>query len=171
VNVLVVCTGNSARSILAEALITRLGAGRWVGFSAGSSPKGRVNPGALTLTRDLGFDDSYFRSKSWDEFSGPAAPPLDVVITVCDSAAGEVCPIWADNPVSVHWGLPDPAAASGDMAVAAAFQQTSAQLRRRISQMVELPFDRLSPAELKAELRRIHAEATAAEGPVAAATP
>lgn len=162
-HVLILCTGNSARSILGEALIDRLGEGRLRGASAGSAPKGQINPGALPVLRRLGFDDGAFHSKSWDVFSGPAAPPVDVVITVCDNAAGETCPLWPGTPVSAHWGLPDPADAEGDE-VAPAFDRTEAQLRRRIEAFAALPLASLSPGDLKVALNRIHVEAAGTPG-------
>jgi arsenate reductase len=155
-NVLFLCTGNSARSILAEALMNRLGAGRFKAYSAGSMPKGEVNPYALPLVESLGFDRQDFRSKSWEEFAQPAAPPLDFVFTVCDNAAGEVCPIWPGQPMTAHWGIPDPAAAVGAPAeIAIAFAEATRQLRARINLFLSLPHashDRLS---LQAKLREI----------------
>lgn len=115
-NVLFLCTGNSARSVLAEALLNRLGEGRFKAYSAGSTPTGRVNPHTAPLVEALGFAPSEFRSKSWDEFAQPGAPSLDFIITVCDNAAGEVCPIWPGKPMTAHWGIADPAAATGSEA-------------------------------------------------------
>jgi len=132
-NVLFLCTGNSARSILAEALIGRLGGGRFRGFSAGSHPKGAVHPLALDLLRSLGYPTEQFRSKGWGEFALPGAPELDSVITVCDNAAAEVCPVWPGSPVTAHWGVPDPAAAEGDEpARKAAFRSAYRELEHRI---------------------------------------
>jgi len=132
-NVLFLCTGNSARSILAEALIGRLGGGRFRGFSAGSHPKGAVHPLALDLLRSLGYPTEEFRSKGWEEFARPGAPEMDFVFTVCDDAAGEVCPVWPGSPVTAHWGVPDPAAAEGDEpARKAAFRSAYRELEHRI---------------------------------------
>lgn len=139
-NVLVLCTGNSARSILGEAIVNRLGKGRFRGYSAGSFPKGQVHPGALRLLERHGYSIEGLRSKSWDEFAGADGPRIDVVITVCDNAAGEVCPIWPGAPIKAHWGLPDPAAATGDdAAIDTAFEAAHDALSRRIARLVELP--------------------------------
>lgn len=154
-SILVLCTGNSARSILGEAVINRLGAGRFTAFSAGSKPTGAPNPFALALLQAEGIDTGFARSKSWDEFAAPGAPQLDIVITVCDSAAAETCPYWPGAPVSAHWGLPDPAGVTGDDATkAAAFAQTYAALTRRVQAMLALPAD-LDAKSLKAELTKI----------------
>lgn len=131
VNVLFLCTGNSARSILAEALLNRDGAGRFRGHSAGSFPKGRVHPMALALLADLGLPTAGLTSKSWDEFAAPGAPPIDFVITVCDNAAGETCPVWPGHPVTLHWGMEDPAAVDGP-GQRAAFERTLNELGDRI---------------------------------------
>ena len=155
-NILFLCTGNSARSILAEALTNRLGEGRFRAFSAGSMPKGEVNPHALPLTRALGFDDGDFRSKPWDEFAAPGAPKLDFVITVCDNAAGEVCPVWPGQPITGHWGIPDPAAATGTEAeIAVAFREAARLLRNRIELLLALPVAKLDPLSLQAQVREI----------------
>ena len=147
-NVLFLCTGNSARSIIAEAILGKVGAGRFNAYSAGSHPRGEVNPHALDLLRRLDFDVSQFRSKAWDEFARPGAPTLDFIITVCDSAAGEVCPIWPGQPMTAHWGLPDPAAVEGTPAeIALAFADTYRMLNNRITAFANLKFaglDRLS---------------------------
>ncbi len=155
-NILVLCTGNSARSILGEALLDKLGAGLGLrAFSAGSRPAGRVNPAALALLREKGFDVSGFRSKSWEEFAAPDAPGMDLVITVCDSAARETCPVWPGAPLSVHWGIPDPAAVSGDAReVRAAFEAAYRRLERRIKAFLAL-LERNPPAD---DLRRGLAE-------------
>ena len=139
-NILVLCTGNSARSILGEALLNKLGAGLGLrAFSAGSKPAGQVNPAALALLREKGFDVSGFRSKSWEEFAAPDAPKMDLVITVCDSAAKETCPVWPGAPLSAHWGIPDPAAVTGDAReVRAAFEAAYRRLERRIRAFLAL---------------------------------
>lgn len=131
-NVLFLCTGNSARSILAEALLNRLGEGRWRGFSAGSFPKGEVHPMALELLGARGFPTEGLRSKSWDEFAGPDSPRLDLVITVCDNAAGETCPVWPGRPARLHWGIADPAAVAGP-GQRAAFAAACDELEARIA--------------------------------------
>jgi arsenate reductase (thioredoxin) len=147
-NVLFLCTGNSARSILAEAIMAREGAGRFNAFSAGSFPKGEVHPVALHVLETLDHPVGGLRSKSWDEFAAPDGPPLDFVFTVCDNAAGEVCPFWPGQPMTAHWGLPDPAAVEGSVAeVHAAFLDTYRMLANRISLFTALPIasiDRLS---------------------------
>ena len=147
-NVLFLCTGNSARSIIAEAIMNRAGAGRFLGFSAGSHPTGTVNPHAIALLKALNHPTGDLRSKDWNEFSGPDAPQMDFVFTVCDNAANEVCPIWPGQPMSAHWGLPDPAAAEGtDAEIAAAFADTYRMMNNRIEIFVNLPhasLDRLS---------------------------
>jgi len=147
-NVLFLCTGNSARSIIAEAILDKVGAGKFKAYSAGSHPRGDVNPQALDLLKRLDFDVGQFRSKPWDEFAQPNSPPLDFVITVCDSAAGEVCPIWPGQPMSAHWGMPDPAAVEGAPAeIALAFAETYRMLNNRISAFANLKMsglDRLS---------------------------
>ncbi|HEU0017028.1 MAG TPA: arsenate reductase ArsC [Methyloceanibacter sp.] len=152
-NVLFLCTGNSARSIMAEAILNRLGQGKFKAYSAGSFPKGEVNPHALTVLRKSNFDVSKFRSKSWDEFAQPNAPKLDFVFTVCDNAAKEVCPLWPGQPMTAHWGLPDPALAEGSEAEQAlAFADTFRMLYQRISIFVSLPFDKLSKLSLQKHL-------------------
>jgi arsenate reductase (thioredoxin) len=162
--VLILCTGNSARSILAEAICNRDSQGRIVAESAGSYPKGQVHPEALALLSRLGYPTAGLRSKSWDEFADAAAAPFDAVITVCDNAAGEMCPIWPGAPLRAHWGIADPAAATGSPAeIAAAFQTAYDALRRRIEALAALPLDRLDAATLKQrldEIGRIDTDAT-----------
>jgi arsenate reductase (thioredoxin) len=139
-NVLFLCTGNSARSILAEALLNQLGVGRFRAFSAGSHPKGVVNPWTLTILREAGLPAAGLRSKSWDEFAAPDTPRMDLVVTVCDDAAGEICPIWPGQPITAHWGIPDPAATAGDdQAMRRAFGAALAAMRRRVQHLVALP--------------------------------
>ena len=163
-NLLFLCTGNSARSVIAEALLNKEGGGLFKAYSAGSMPKGEVNPHALSLVQALGFEASDFRSKSWDEFAKPGAPPLDFVITVCDNAAGEVCPIWPGQPMTAHWGIPDPAAAEGTEAeIAAAFAEAARQLGTRIRLFLSLPHETIDHMSLQTRLRKIHEEADAPE--------
>jgi protein-tyrosine-phosphatase len=155
-NVLFLCTGNSARSILAEAILNRLGRGKFQAFSAGSHPKGQVNPAAIRLLAGMGYPTADLRSKPWDEFSGADAPPLDFVFTVCDDAAGEVCPIWPGQPMTAHWGLPDPAAATGGEAeVALAFADAYRVLNNRIGLFASLPLTSLSRLSLQNRLNQI----------------
>jgi protein-tyrosine-phosphatase len=155
-NVLFLCTGNSARSILAETLLTNLGKGHFRAFSAGSHPGGQVNPFALELLEKNHFETSELRSKSWDEFAQPAAPHLDFVITVCDNAAGEVCPVWPGQPMTAHWGIPDPAAVEGtDEQKRHAFVDAMNQLQRRICMFVSLPFATLDGMKLQQAVRDI----------------
>jgi arsenate reductase len=155
-NVLFLCTGNSARSIIAEALLRKLGRGKFGAFSAGSFPKGQVNPYALNIVGQLGFEAGHFRSKSWDEFAGPDAPPLDFVFTVCDNAANEVCPAWPGQPMTAHWGVPDPAAAAGTEAdIDAAFRDAFLLLQRRIELFANLPVRSLDRMALKTRLDEI----------------
>ena len=155
-NVLFLCTGNSARSILAEAVLNRWGGGQFRGFSAGSHPKGAVHPLALELIKRLGWPAEGLRSKSWDEFSGPGAPHLDFVITVCDKAAAEVCPYWPGQPTSAHWGMPDPAAAEGnDVERNFAFRQAFNALETRIKLFLSLPFASIDRMRLKEQLDAI----------------
>jgi arsenate reductase (thioredoxin) len=167
-NVLFLCTGNSARSILAESILTRLGQIRFRAFSAGSLPTGRVNPHALELLRRLNYPTADLRSKSWGEFAGKGAAELDFVFTVCDNAAGEVCPVWPGQPMSAHWGVPDPAAVKGTTAeVAAAFADVYRMLERRIGIFVSLPFRSLDTLTLQRRLDDIGRK----EQPAAADTP
>ena len=155
-NVLFLCTGNSARSIMAECVLNRLGGGKFRAYSAGSQPTGMVNPLALNLLRKTNYDVSKLRSKSWDEFATPEAPPLDFVFTVCDDAANEVCPIWPGQPMSAHWGLPNPAKAQGTAAVKAfAFDDCFRMLHQRVSIFVNLPIESLSKLSLQKHLDEI----------------
>jgi protein-tyrosine-phosphatase len=155
-NVLFLCTGNSARSIIAEAILNREGRGMFRAFSAGSQPKGRVHPYTLDLLRKLNFDTDSYRSKNWNEFAGPDAPKLDFVFTVCDNAAGEACPFWPGQPMTAHWGLPDPAKAQGTEAERnLAFADTMRMLTQRIGIFVSLPLDKLSTLSLQKELDAI----------------
>ncbi len=157
-NVLFLCTGNSARSVLAEAILNHRGGGRFKAYSAGSHPVGRVNPFAIDLLRQARVETAGLRSKSWDEFAAPGAPPLDFVFTVCDNAAGEVCPVWPGQPVTAHWGLPDPAAVEGsDADKTKAFRDTYVALERRISLFTSLPIaglDQLTLSQRVAEIGR-----------------
>jgi protein-tyrosine-phosphatase len=152
-NVLFLCTGNSARSILAEVLVEHWGKGRFNGFSAGSFPKGTVHPLALDLLDRLKLRTSGLRSKSWDEFARPGAPVMDFVFTVCDQAAGEICPIWPGNPVTAHWGVPDPAGIEGtDDQRRQAFRDAYRQLETRIKLFIALPIDKLDRMAIKREI-------------------
>ena len=154
--ILYLCTANSARSILAEGLTNRLGRGRFQAFSAGSHPGGRVNPLALETLRHAGIELPDARSKSWDEFAAPGVAPMDFVITVCDNAAGEVCPVWPGQPMTAHWGVPDPAGVEGtEDAKRAAFRDAATALRRRIELLVNLPVEKLDRLSLQRELREI----------------
>jgi arsenate reductase (thioredoxin) len=164
-NVLFLCAGNSARSIMAEAILNRLGMAKFKGYSAGSQPKGFVNPHALAVLKKSNFDVSKLRSKSWDEFATPDAPKLDFVFTVCDDAAKEVCPVWSGQPMTAHWGLPDPARAQGTEAEQAlAFADAYRMLYQRIGIFVSLPLDKLSKLSLQKHLEEIgQSEPTAAK--------
>jgi len=154
--VLVLCTGNSARSILAEALINHRGAGRFRAYSAGSHPTGRVNPFAVATLQRFGLPTEGLRSKSWNEFAGPGSPRLDFIFTVCDNAAGEVCPLWPGRPITAHWGVPDPAAVEGtDEWKLQAFEDTFRILERRVSRFVDLPLSSLDTRDLVRVLRNI----------------
>lgn len=153
-NVLFLCTGNSARSILAEAILNREGEGRFRAVSAGSFPKGEVHPAALTLLAELGYPTDGFRSKSWDAFAAEGAPPLDFIFTVCDNAAGETCPIWPGHPMTAHWGIEDPAAVEGDRQ-ARAFRDAYYALQRRIQLFLSLPLQSIDAMSLQAKLREI----------------
>ncbi|MBL8547025.1 MAG: arsenate reductase ArsC [Hyphomonadaceae bacterium] len=155
-NVLFLCTGNSARSVMAEAILNRDGGGKFVAYSAGSMPKGEVHPETLALLKRLNYDTSVFRSKSWDEFAKPDSPPLDFVFTVCDNAAGEVCPIWPGQPMTAHWGVPDPPLASGSATdIARTFANAYGALQNRIGLFVNLPFEGLDRLSLQARLNTI----------------
>ena len=155
-NVLFLCTGNSARSIIAECVLNRLGRGRFVAYSAGSFPKGTVHPFALELLRRQDYPTDELRSKSWTEFATPGAPKLDFVFTVCDNAAGEVCPIWPGQPVTAHWGLPDPAAVHGDDAERRlAFAATLRMLYNRIAAFTNLPLKSLDKMSLQRRVEKI----------------
>ena len=157
-NVLFLCTGNSARSILAEAWLTAAGKGRFKAYSAGSQPAGRVNPCALELLQKNRLDTAELRSKSWDEFAQPGAPKMDFVFTVCDNAAGEVCPVWPGQPVSAHWGVDDPAAVGGSAEdKRKAFLRAYVELSARISSFVSLPLDKLDRLVLEKKLNEIGA--------------
>jgi arsenate reductase len=157
-NTLFLCTGNSARSIIAEAVLNKLGAGRILAYSAGSQPKGRVNPHTIALLQGLGYDTEGLRSKSWSEFAAAGVPPLDFVFTVCDNAAGEACPFWPGQPMTAHWGVPDPAEASGNAAeIALAFKDAYRMLHQRIAIFTALPIrglDRLSLQQRLADIGR-----------------
>lgn len=158
-NVLFLCTGNSARSVMAEGLLRSLGGDRFESHSAGSFPTGRINPGAFPVLRSLGLDPEDFRSKSWDEFAAPGAAPIDFIFTVCDNAAGEVCPIWPGRPVTAHWGVADPAAITGTEAeVSAAFSEAARRLRLRIERFLALPPEALDGPDIRARLQAIGQE-------------
>jgi arsenate reductase len=155
-NVLFLCTGNSARSVLAEAILNKIGDGKFKAYSAGSQPKGEVNPNTLQLLRQLGYDTTGFWSKSWEEFAKPTPPELDFVFTVCDDAAGETCPVWPGKPMTAHWGIPDPAAATGtDAEIATAFSDAYRMLQRRIEAFAALPLKALDSLALQNKLRAI----------------
>lgn len=155
-NVLFLCTGNSARSIMAEAILNVLGKGRFKAYSAGSQPSGQVQPMALALAEAIGYDASLVRSKSWDEFSVEGAPEMDMIITVCDNAAGEACPVWLGHPAVAHWGVPDPVAATGDESARRhAYTAAFATLRLRVELLLSLPLDRLDRLAAQARLQDI----------------
>ena len=153
-NVLFLCTGNSARSILGEALMNKLGAGRFRAWSAGSQPKGAVHPMALSVLSGLGFETEGMRSKSWDEFAAPGAPQFDFIFTVCDNAAGETCPVWIGHPMTAHWGIEDPAAIEGE-GQRDAFLTALRYLRNRITLFLELPLDALDAMATQRRLKEI----------------
>jgi protein-tyrosine-phosphatase len=155
-NTLFLCTGNSARSIIAEAILNKLGHGKFRAYSAGSQPRGQVNPNTIQLLQNLGYDTSAFRSKSWNEFAKPGAPPLDFVFTVCDNAAGEACPFWPGQPMTAHWGVPDPAEAHGSVAeIALAFKDAYRMLFQRIGIFTALPIRSLDQLSLQKKLTEI----------------
>jgi len=155
-NVLFLCTGNTARSVLAEGILRKIGGGTFRAFSAGSQPKGTVNPFALKVLAAHGHPTDGFRSKSWEEYSGPGAPRMHFVITVCDSAAGESCPLWPGQPMTAHWGIEDPAAVEGtDIEKERAFEQAFRFMSRRIEAFVSLPVASLDKLLLQSEMRRI----------------
>lgn len=169
-NVLFLCTGNSARSILAEAILDKLGADKFRAFSAGSQPKGAINPHALALLQSLGYGTAGLRSKSWSEFARPGAPALDFVFTVCDNAAGEACPFWPGQPMTAHWGIPDPAAATGNEAeIRLAFADAFRMLNNRISIFVSLPIRSLDKLALQKQLESIGKSKHAGDTPATAA--
>jgi arsenate reductase len=169
-NVLFLCTGNSARSIMAEVLLNRAGQGKFRAFSAGSQPKGQVHPYALDLLRRMNFDVSGLRSKSWSEFAQPEAPKLDFVFTVCDNAAAETCPVWPGQPMTAHWGVPDPAAATGNEAeVRLAFADAFRMLSNRINIFVSLPLRSLDALSLQRQLDAIGNSKDAGRDPASAA--
>jgi len=153
-NVLFLCTGNSARSILAEAVMNKLGEGRFKAWSAGSQPKGEVHPMALSVLDGLGYDTEGMRSKSWDEFAGPDAPQFDFIFTVCDNAAGETCPVWAGHPMTAHWGIEDPAVVEGDDQ-RGAFIQALRYMSNRISLFLTLPVASIDEMTMKRKLKEI----------------
>ncbi len=155
-NVLFLCTGNSARSILAEAILNHRGGGRFSAYSAGSHPSGKPRPEALRQLESVGISTAGLRSKSWDEFAAPAAPQLDFIFTVCDNAANEQCPVWPGQPVTAHWGIPDPAAVKGaEEEIASAFREAFMTLERRISLFLSLPLATLDAMAIRDQLRKI----------------
>jgi arsenate reductase len=163
-NVLFLCTHNSARSVLAEAIMNKIGAGKFAAYSAGSQPRGAINPNTLKLLTQLNYDTSGFRSKSWGEFAKPGAPEIDFIFTVCDDAAGEACPVWPGKPLTAHWGVADPSAAKGsELEVALAFQEAYRLLYRRIELFAALPIRGLDTLTLKARLREIGREECATD--------
>jgi arsenate reductase len=163
-HVLFLCTGNSARSILAEAILSRLGAGRFQAHSAGSDPKGQIHPRALEVLHERGYETSGFRSKSWDEFARPGAPALDFVFTVCDNAAGEACPVWPGQPMTAHWGVADPATFEGPAdKQRRIFRRAYVELERRIELFTDLSIESLDRLSLQARLNEIGKTETSAE--------
>ena len=163
-NILFLCTGNSARSILAESLLNHWGRGKFRGFSAGSFPKGQVHPMAVQLLEGMNLPTADLRSKSWDEFAMPGSPQLDFIVTVCDNAAAEVCPVWPGKPMTAHWGIADPAAADGtDADKAFAFRRALKELEGRIELLIDLPIVSLDRMKLQESLRAIGKQWTAAD--------
>jgi arsenate reductase len=155
-NVLFLCTGNSARSIIAEAVLNKIGAGKFRAYSAGSHPRGEINPHTIRLLNGLGFDTSGFHSKSWNEFTTHGAPAFDFIFTVCDDAAGEACPVWPGKPMTAHWGIPDPAAVTGsDVEIALAFNEAYRMLSQRIELLMALPLSSLDRLTTQARLNEI----------------
>jgi arsenate reductase len=155
-NVLFLCTGNSARSVIAEAILNKIGGDKFHAYSAGSQPKGVVNPNTIKLLNGLGYDTANFYSKSWDEFVKPDAPKFDFIFTVCDDAVGETCPVWPGKPATAHWGIADPAAVIGsEVEIAQAFRQAYRYLFNRIDLFAALPFDSLDNMALTAKLKQI----------------
>jgi arsenate reductase len=164
-HVLFLCTGNSARSIIGEAILNRLGAGNFRAYSAGSQPKGQINPNTIQLLQSLGYDTSAYRSKSWDEFAKAGEPKFDFVFTVCDNAAAEACPVWPGQPMTAHWGIADPAEATGSPAeIALAFKEAYRLLHQRIAVFTALPLQSLDRLSLRSRLREIgHMEGSTAK--------
>jgi arsenate reductase len=163
-NVLFLCTGNSARSILAESLLNTLGRGKFRGFSAGSFPKGQVHPMAIEMLERMNLPTTGLRSKSWDEFAIAGAPPLDFIVTVCDNAAGEVCPVWPGKPMTAHWGIADPAAVEGtDAEKAFAFRRALKELESRITRLLNIPIAYMDGMKLQESLRAIGKQRTAVD--------
>jgi arsenate reductase (thioredoxin) len=155
-NILFLCTHNSARSVLGEALASTHPSGRFVGYSAGSTPGTQVNPFAAEIANELGYDNSKLRSKNWDEFALPDAPKMDFIITVCDNAAGEVCPVWPGNPATAHWGFPDPSQVSGsDIDKRRAFRDVMNGLKKRIDMLGALPLEKLDAMSIQNELKKL----------------
>ncbi len=155
-NILFLCTHNSARSVLGEALASTHASGRFIGYSAGSSPSSQINPFAAEIARELGYDNNKLRSKNWDEFASPDAPKMDFIITVCDNAAGEVCPVWPGHPATAHWGFPDPSQVSGsDEDKRRAFRDVMIGLKHRIDMLVDLPIEKLDALSIQNELKKL----------------
>lgn len=155
-NILFLCTHNSARSVVGEVLATQISNGKFIGYSAGSTPGGKVNPFAVEIAQKYGYDLSKLRSKSWDEYSTPGAPVMDFIITVCDNAAGEVCPFWPGKPATAHWGYPDPAAVQGtDEVKRSAFREVELGLKKRLEILMNLPLEKLDQMSLNSQLKNI----------------